>query len=798
MKGNEQLIRNTAYFAAEINGLESERNELNKIINGRSFKIQQSELDLEKWLKKDLPEIERKFTQLLAEKTENHKLALADLEAEKEKIRQKIEVSPDSFYGYLSENSPDWMEQIGKICDESVLFRTDLNPKQAKEVSESLYGVELDLEKLEVIAKSLETYQEELKTKSDEIRQTHQAFLAYREAQNEAKNKEEVSLRRKVNEVQKVVESEKYEQKQAKRKVENLLEKTQELHIRAKEKQDGELRENYDLQTENKQQQESKQEDLESINATQNGEIGEIRTETVQEKLLLQERNQVDLNQLQQQKNNEEQKWRNENEQIAQEKERELKGEGVDTTLLNKTEKEIASLQGELSEIAQFKSKQWKGGGDYQHLITYHKPHYIDKLPHFLEEKKELDLLIETINKAIEEAKNEYEKETAEIQKKLAEISKQTTQFEKDLTDFDALKQESYWHIQRERIEQASAEKLQENERETIQDLNLRMIRLGSQFREKFDVFRKKIVHLIERFRPNNSLGFQMNSEAGDLGYEAMAQRIGSFSMEEGIRKTEQETAGQQKQLISVVHKQFELLKSQLAKVGKAVASVSRDISNSGFTNANLIVSFDMKMVESNNPIILEMEKIGQLKLENAQDFGELALGEISEKPNTTATNKLRHLKEAIENGKKSQLRLQDMFELAFSYDDKRNKKTNETNLNDIGSEGTTILIKSCIYISLLHFFVKKEKHFKQEAMLHCIIDEVGKISEPYLKMLLEFAKERQICLLNALPNKSKLETYYDHTYKLREVNHNGKFIAKVDRLLSKTIPLQQYETENS
>ncbi len=78
--------------------------------------------------------------------------------------------------------------------------------------------------------------------------------------------------------------------------------------------------------------------------------------------------------------------------------------------------------------------------------------------------------------------------------------------------------------------------------------------------------------------------------------------------------------------------------------------------------------------------------------------------------------------------------------------------------------------------------FIKESSHRSStDFKVHCIIDEVGQISAHYLRELLRFAKNRNIMMINGLPNKSGLESHYKYTYQFRrEENNNVRIFPSI------------------
>jgi len=147
-------------------------------------------------------------------------------------------------------------------------------------------------------------------------------------------------------------------------------------------------------------------------------------------------------------------------------------------------------------------------------------------------------------------------------------------------------------------------------------------------------------------------------------------------------------------------------------------------------------------------------------------DFATSSKREIS----TRAVRLLDQLRNAIKDQDQEEIRLQDLFELKFNIKEGMNETGWTHKIDSIGSTGTDILVKAIIYITLLHVFIKESSHRSStDFKVHCIIDEVGQISAHYLRELLKFAKNRNIMMINGLPNKSGLESHYRYTYQFRK-----------------------------
>lgn len=96
--------------------------------------------------------------------------ALTRLQAEQQQLKLRVDEletflqnSRNTLQGWLKDNKPGWEENIGKLCDESILWQTGLSP-QLHDNGESFYGISINLAGIERHIKSINDYQKEKET----------------------------------------------------------------------------------------------------------------------------------------------------------------------------------------------------------------------------------------------------------------------------------------------------------------------------------------------------------------------------------------------------------------------------------------------------------------------------------------------------------------------------------------------------------------------------------------------------------------------------------------------------------
>ena len=110
----------------------------------------------------------------------------------------------------------------------------------------------------------------------------------------------------------------------------------------------------------------------------------------------------------------------------------------------------------------------------------------------------------------------------------------------------------------------------------------------------------------------------------------------------------------------------------------------------------------------------------------------------------------------------------------------------NDTNwverINNVGSDGTDILVKAMVNIMLINVFKKKAARKSGDFIIHCMMDEIGRLHPNNIKGILQFANSRNIYLINSSPT-SYNPFDYKYTYLLSK--HGVK--TRVDKLLKRT-----------
>ena len=187
-------------------------------------------------------------------------------------------------------------------------------------------------------------------------------------------------------------------------------------------------------------------------------------------------------------------------------------------------------------------------------------------------------------------------------------------------------------------------------------------------------------------------------------------------------------------------------IKTLISKITKLFSTI----------NISVIDSLELRYQESNNKIV---EIISKIKRENEENsFGFIANLFSASNDLNNLVKLLSDLRDTIEYDNINKIDLEDSFILEFRVVENGNDSKWLSSLDMIGSNGTDVLVKSMIYIAMLHIF--KLQSTKKELIVQVVLDEVGILSQRYLKELIEFANKYGILFVNGAPDEKLIGTY--------------------------------------
>ena len=775
LKAEEKVIRNTRFYETEIKAQETELADL-RAINYKN----KSELAIKNNLvqsnQKEWENLELRLKTSLNNQIQITNNEIIRVKTEIKAIEEKLNVQDDALYGYLEKNVKDWHTTIGKVVNEELLFRTDLNPSKVDDKGLSMYGISLKLDDVKVVSKTIEEYQFEKNERLAIIRDLEESLNQFQGTNTEEKMLAADKFGKQLGELKEDLKVLTYSLELAEKHEKKLILELEDWKQRASKEVEESL-------TGNKQKVNLIEEELAILNKKKNNLLNDFNTQLDKLKAFnderladLKGRQETEISELEVEKKNQVKEYEEKETELSNEKETNFKAKGVDSKEIKRIDAKIKELQDALKEIDQYSQVV----SDY----LKDKREIFDKLPDLIQKKEEY---VKTAN----DLTNELEEISRKFNIKRMELNKQKRAFEEELIEFNNginyftknFRETPVFNKYADIIDRAEPKKTNYS----VMDLCTQLLKNDSHFNEEYTAFQRYVNEFSGKFRIDNHFNFIIRNDATQGEYERFAQNLRSFINENKIELSIAETATQIGLVTDSIATKVKELSGQKDKIQHIITLIAEDFKKAEFEQSKLIEFIKIRLEESDNKVYKLLKRIQEFREENGLVYNEgLFNTDFATHKNREISNRavklLDQLRTAIKEQEQEEIRLQDLFELKFNIKEGLNETGWTHKIDSIGSTGTDVLVKAIIYITLLHVFIKESSHrSSSDFRVHCIIDEVGQISAHYLRELLRFAKDRNIMMINGLPNKSGLEAHYKYTYQFRrEENNNVRIFPSI------------------
>ncbi len=775
LKAEEKVIRNTRFYENEIKGQETELAEL-RAINYKNKSERAIKTNLVQSNQKEWENLEQKLktaSSVQIQKTNNDIIRVKN---EIKAIEEKLNVQHDALYGYLEKNVKDWHTTIGKVVNEELLFRTDLDPKIIADKAFSLYGVTLKLDDVNVVSKTIEEYQFEKNERNAQIRDLEESLNQFQTSNNEEKMLAADKFGKQLGELKEDLKVLNYSLELADKREKKLILEIEDWKQRASTEIEQSL-------TGNKQKINIIEEELAILNKKKNNllndfniQLDKLKTFNDERLVDLKGRQETEISELEVEKKNQVKEYEEKETQLSSEKESNFKAKGVDSKEIKKIDTRIKEIQEALKEIEQYSQVV----NDY----LKDKRDIFDKLPDYVQKKEEYVKTANDLSAELEEIARKYNIKRMELNKQKRAFDEELIEFNNGINYFTKnFRETPVYNKYVDIIERAEPKKTNYS----VMDLCTQLLKNDSHFNEEYGAFQRYVNEFAGKFRLENHFNFVIRNDASQGEFERFAQNLRSFINEAKIELSIAETATQIGLVTDSIATKVKELSGQKDKIQHIITLIAEDFKKAEFEESKLIEFIKIRLEDSENKVYKLLKRIQEFREENGLVYNEgLFNTDFATHKNKEISNRavklLEQLRSAIKEQEQEEIRLQDLFELRFNIKEGMNETGWTHKIDSIGSTGTDILVKAIIYITLLHVFIKESSHRSStDFKVHCIIDEVGQISAHYLRELLRFAKNRNIMMINGLPNKSGLEAHYKYTYQFRrEENNNVRIFPSI------------------
>lgn len=673
---------------------------------------------------------------------------LAALQTKLTEVESKLSRWVGSFYEWLCINKQGWEQTIGKIVDEDkVLYQAQLTPELT--VGDSLYGVRIDCNAVESTHRSPDDYRAERDSLSKQVTELKNRLSELMLQQEETERKNSAKLAKAISPIsQKITELRlTLEGIPNKRRIKEM--EVFQLQRKEKDEIDALLAEKNVLMNKLITKIAAVREEKAQKKTWLDKEETRLEKELKDALKPLEEKHRALKQQQDQQRKQEIESYQTKQKDLNLERDRELKGKGADTQIINRQNAVIEELKKQLERI----------DNERNLVIEYNKDseEWISQESGFVTEKKQLEEKLGQLKAVFTEKKNRYQHELNELKAKEEALSKQIQCYQDGLEQyrrFVEVEKSVPEHILYETRTYATSKDILYLLSEEKGALNGRAT--------KFTSLKMAVNAFNSHFDSENLFSFN-TVPTQDEDYTAIATNLEEFVSQNKIEEYRIRTNALYKDLIQRIAREVGDLTQYTASVDKIIQEINRDFSEKRF--AGVIRSIELRSEDTNDKMMQLLQSIKQFVDDNMLSIGEMNLfsGDDRDIVNEKVVDYLSRLMKQLQNEPtRAQISIGDTFRLQFRVKENDNDTGWVERINNVGSDGTDILVKAMINIMLINVFKKQATRGKNDFIIHCMMDEIGKLHPDNIHGILQFANSRNIYLVNGSPTT---ENAYDYKY---------------------------------
>ena len=684
------------------------------------------------------------------------------------KIEEQLSHLDGSLYQWLTKNADGWEETIGKVVDEKrILYAGGLEP-QLGVASDSLFGIKLNLDNIDAVHRTPDDYRAEKKMQEEQVLQLNRQLTQLPITLQDDISKLGKKYGTLLNPLRQKATLLKVEEEQVPTKRQNLQNRQHQLEMEeqemvAKEKEVRErafnevlLKVQAEKEAREKKETQNKRE-LKDFDAAFNKSSKSLDEE-------LQTFNESQLAEASLRN----QEFAAQKAQLEEQQRAELSGKGVDVNLLEQYRQAVDELKKLLNQIA-----------DERPIVI----RYRDAEQNLFAKEPEIRKSIKDIDQQLAMMRQRYEDKHSRIEKKRQEYEERQKMVLKDLVHRREGLDLYHQMVENEHLVPdgfLSDDKMVENHQD-CQQLISQLRGTVNQKRETLERLKDVVINFNRNFKPQYAFHFN-TMPVTDNDYLEISANLQDFMDNNKIEEFRLRTSEHYKDILGRIATEVGALMKRRSDVDGVILDINRDFVEKNF--AGVIKSIELRANESSDRLMQLLMSIHDYTVDNALSIGELNLFSSNNRDevNRKVVDYLKSLSHQLqdEHGRQT-VSLGDAFRLQFRVKENDNDTNWVERINNVGSDGTDILVKAMVNIMLINVFKKKAARKSGDFIIHCMMDEIGRLHPNNIKGILQFANSRNIYLINSSPTSYNP---YDYKYTYLLSKHGVK--TRVDKLLKR------------
>ena len=686
------------------------------------------------------------------------------------KIEALLSHLDGSLYQWLTENAEGWEDNLGKVVDEErILYAGGLEPQLNTETSDSIFGVKLNLDNIDAVHRTPDDYSEERKRLEEQLQQTNRQLtqLPINLQENISKLGKKYAVQ--LNPLRQQATLLKVEEEQIPVKRQDLQNQQHKLVMEEQEliAQEKGIRERAFNEALLKVQAEKEARDVKE--AKNKKELKDFDTAFNKSSKALDEELRLFMESQAKEATARNQEFTAQKSQLDEQQKAELEGKGVDVNLLEQYRKTLDALKELLKQI----------DAERPTVIRYR-----DAEQNLFAKEPEIKKSIKDIEQQLAMMRQRYEDKRARIEKKRQDMEERQKVILKDLTHRREGLNQYHQMVENEHLVPNSFltdDKMVESH-QYCQQLISQLRGTVNQKRETIEKLKETVINFNRNFKPQNAFHFN-TMPVTDNDYLQIAVDLQDFMDNNKIEEFRRRTSEHYKDILGRISTEIGALMKRRSDVDSVILDINRDFVEKNF--AGVIKSIELRANESSDRLMQLLMSIHNYTVENALSIGELNLfsSDNRDEVNRKVVDYLKSLSHQLQDEQsRPTVSLGDAFRLQFRVKENDNDTNWVERINNVGSDGTDILVKAMVNIMLINVFKKKAERKSGNFIVHCMMDEIGRLHPNNIKGILQFANSRNIYLINSSPTSYNP---YDYKYTYLLSKHGVK--TRVDKLLKRT-----------
>lgn len=671
--------------------------------------------------------------------------------------------------GWLKENKKGWEENIGKLCDESILWQQGLFPQITIEGRNSFYGISINLDSIHRPIKSIDDY---IVEKENGEKRLEEITAAMQRQQTEREELQE-QLKRKyqpqIKEQKAIISQIEYELEQLERQYQQDMLDLEEWKKKANEERNAKINRLENEQRKRVAELDGINSKLKNLNKEKTEKLDSLKQEWNKQQQALAAEKKTQAEVIGKEEKEEQRRISSIKTEYEADMQKELHSQGADTERLQDIANQLVQLEKELSFIK----------GNATLVIEYQKDKrdLIDRIPGWQREHDEQKRLLQLERETLRAETSSLQEKIDLLNKEWEEAEENVRELQKNLEAYSKIPAYDWYKPHQDIFRSENTQTMQTTK--TCMELIDELTRQANQFTQVQSKLRKEVNLFTGHFDEDNTFKFRVKFNE-DWEYVRFADELHDFveehRIDEYIRRINNEHWD--------TFKRISMDTSMLTSSEDDIQDVIREI-NKGFATCNfvgVIQRIEMKVEESSNRVVNILREIQKYYHDYGYDLSpetNLFSSAKEQLVKEEAITLLRTFIKEIHAYRYDSIRLYDSFELRFRIVENGNDTGFIEKIANVGSEGTDILVKAMINIMLLNVFKEGASRKFKDFKLHCMMDEIGKLHPNNISGILKFANDRNIILINGSPTELNRDAY-KHVYLLTKGTQNKTRIARL------------------